>query len=124
MCIATCCFIGHRNINQTEELKQNLYTTIENLILNDNAATFLFGSKSAFNSLCYKTVTKLKIKYPHIKRVYVRAEFPDIDDSYLSYLLERYEDTYFPETATGAGKAVFCRRRRLFWLDNAKRAAL
>lgn len=71
----TCCFIGHRNINETEELKSKLCEIIEKLIVENSVDTFLFGSKSRFNSLCQETVTQIKEKYPHIKRVYVRAEY-------------------------------------------------
>ena len=106
----TCCFFGHRTINETEELKGKLYKTIENLIVNDNVDTFLFGSKSRFDSLCLELVTKLKEKYPHIKRIYVRAEFPIISDEYKAYLLESYEDTYYPEKLIDAGKAVYVER--------------
>ena len=63
----TCCFIGHRKINETEELKQKLTEVIENLIVNENVDTFLFGSKSEFNDLCRYTVTELKKKYPKRK---------------------------------------------------------
>ena len=106
----TCCFIGHRTITETEKLKTRLYETIERLIAEENVDTFLFGSKSQFDSLCYKTVTKIKEKYPHVKRIYVRAEFPQINDSYKMYLLESYEDTYYPEKLLRAGKAVYIER--------------
>ena len=53
---------------------------------------------------------ELKEKYPHIKRIYVRAEFPYIDDSYRNYLLERFEDTYYPEKMIDAGKAAYIER--------------
>ena len=106
----TCCFFGHRTINETEELKAKLYNTIENLIVNENVDTFLFGSKSRFNSLCLELVTKLKDKYPHIKRIYVRAEFPIISDNYKYYLLESYEDTYYPEKIIGSGRAAYVER--------------
>ncbi|MBE6701191.1 MAG: hypothetical protein E7582_04810 [Ruminococcaceae bacterium] len=78
--------------------------------MDQNINTFLFGSKSQFDSLCYDLVTKIKEKYPHIKRVYVRAEFPCIDESYRSYLLESYEDTYYPEGMEKAGKAAYVER--------------
>lgn len=107
-----CCFIGHREIDETDELKKELCSTIEKLIAAEKVDTFLFGSKSRFNSLCYELVTKIKEKYPHIKRVYVRAEFPEINDSYRDYLLERYEDTYFPEALLHAGKSVYVERNR------------
>ena len=106
----TCCFFGHRTINETEELKTQLYETIERLITDEKVDTFLFGSKSRFDSLCLELVTKVKEKYPHIKRVYVRAEFSIISDDYKAYLLERYEDTYYPEKIKGAGRAVYMER--------------
>lgn len=106
----TCCFFGHRKINETEELKVKLYKTIENLVVNENVDTFLFGSKSRFDSLCLELVTKLKEKYPHIKRIYVRAEFPVISGNYKDYLLESYEDTYYPEKIIGSGRAAYVER--------------
>lgn len=106
----TCCFFGHRTILETEELKERLCEVIEGLIVNEKVDTFLFGSKSCFDSLCLTLVTKMKEKYPNIKRVYVRAEFPVIDESYRAYLLESYEDTYYPEKLVGAGRAVYVER--------------
>lgn len=106
----TCCFIGHRTIDATEELKSKLTETIEKLITEEKVDTFLFGSKSEFNTLCLELVTALKEKYPIIKRVYIRAEYPVIDESYKEYLLKFYEETYFPEKLIGAGKAVYIER--------------
>ncbi len=110
MCKNTCCFFGHRTINETEELKSKLCEIIEKLIVENSVDTFLFGSKSRFNSLCLELVTKIKEKYLHIKPIYVRAEYLNIDDNYRNYLLERYEDTYYPEKIIGAGKAVYVER--------------
>lgn len=106
----TCCFFGHRKIIWTEELNQQLYTIIENLILEKKVDTFLFGSKSQFNDLCYKIVTEYKEEYCNIKRIYVRAEFPNINDTYKKYLLQRYEDTYYPSSLINAGKSVYIQR--------------
>ncbi len=106
----TCCFFGHKTINETEELKLNLIEIIEKLIVEKSVDTFLFGSKSRFNSLCLDTVTVLKEKYPHIKRIYVRAEYPDISEQYKNYLLEGYEDTYYPEKIVNSGRAVYVER--------------
>lgn len=106
----TCCFIGHREINVTDELKEKLRVVIECLIVDENIDKFLFGSKSQFGDLCYDIVTKIKKEYPHIKRIFVRAEYPYIDESYKAYLLENYEDTYFPKSVLGAGKASYVKR--------------
>ena len=54
--------------------------------------------------------TETKKKHPHIKRIFVRAEYPYIDESYKAYLLESYEDTYFPKSVLGASKASYVKR--------------
>ena len=105
-----CCFFGHRTINETEELKERLIEIIEKLIVDEKVDTFLFGSKSRFNDLCYEIVSKIKEKYPHIKRIYVRAEYHDINEQYTNYLLDRFEDTYYPEHIRKSGKAAYIER--------------
>ena len=35
----TCCFFGHRTINETDELKAKLYKTIDSLVVNENVDT-------------------------------------------------------------------------------------
>ncbi len=106
----TCCFFGHRTINETDELRTKITEVVERLITDENVDTFLFGSKSDFDRLCLELVTKLKEKYPHVKRIYVRAEFPFINDGYLNYLLKSYDETYYPEKLHGAGRAAYVER--------------
>ena len=65
----TCSFFGHRNVVETEELKCKLTEVIEDLIVNHNVLTFLFGSRSDFDSICHLVVTELKEKYTEIKRI-------------------------------------------------------
>ena len=64
----SCSFFGHRKIELTEELKQKVKEIVEDLIVNHNVLTFLFGSRSNFDSLCHLVVTELKEKYPNIIR--------------------------------------------------------
>jgi uncharacterized phage-like protein YoqJ len=106
----TCCFFGHRTINETDELRTKITEAVERLITDEKVDTFLFGSKSEFDRLCLELVTKLKEKYPHVKRIYVRAEFPYINDDYMAYLLQSYDDTYYPEKLNGAGRAAYVER--------------
>ena len=108
----TCCFFGHRKINLTEDLKSKLRVTMEKLIVDEKVDMFLFGSRSDFDDLCYEIVTELKEKHPHIKRVYVRAEYPFIDESFRNYILESYEDTYYPERMENAGRASYVERNQ------------
>ena len=115
----TCCFFGHRTINETEELKAKLVEIVEKLIIEKQVDTFLFGSKSRFNSLCLEVVTEIKEKYPHIKRVYVRAKYPYISEHYKNYLLENYEDTYYPEKIMNSGRAAYV-ERNYEMIDNSQ----
>lgn len=108
----TACFFGHRTIDEIEDLKRSLTAAIENLITAEGVDTFLFGSKSRFDSLCLELVTALKEKYPYLKRVYVRAEYPEITEEYKVYLLRSYEDTYYPEKLRNAGRAAYVERNR------------
>ncbi len=77
------------------------------LIKGKGVKIFLFGSRSDFDKICLKAVTELKNVFPEIKRVYVRGEYPYIDDGYKDYILKMYEETYFPTKAKKAGKAVY-----------------
>lgn len=65
----SCCFIGHRKINETQELKQRLKNTIERLIKEKQVRTFIFGSRSEFDFLCHQIVSNLMSIYPTIERV-------------------------------------------------------
>lgn len=114
-----CCFIGYRKINETDELKLKLTEIIEKLVVVEKVDTFLFGSKSQFNILCLELVTAIKEKHPHIKRVYVRAEYPYITEQYRTYLLENYEDTYYPEKILNSGRAAYVERNCMM-IDNSR----
>lgn len=64
----TVCFIGHRTVVNEERIKIKLFDTLSSLIVK-GVDTFLFGSRSNFDFLCWEVVTKLKEQYPQIKRI-------------------------------------------------------
>ena len=65
----TCSFFGHRDVLITDEIKEKVKNTIENLIVESNVRIFLFGSKSNFDNLCLMIVSELKEKYADIRRI-------------------------------------------------------
>ena len=69
----TCCFIGHRKIEKPQKIEKEIYGFVENLIVNENVKTFLFGSRSDFDFLCHSIVTDLKEKYPLSKGLAILA---------------------------------------------------
>lgn len=88
----TCCFIGHRKIKYSIELERKLTEFIEDLIVNKNVKSFLFGARSEFNQLCYDIVSKLQIKYKHIKMI---AYLCKSEDVCLKENKERMERSYY-----------------------------
>ncbi len=61
-------FIGHRTVNNIEQIKCKLKEIISNLIV-AGADVFLFGSRSEFDNLCWSVVTALQTRFPNIKRI-------------------------------------------------------
>ena len=59
------CFVGHRKIESTEQLRKALYDTTL-MLIDKGATTFLFGSKSEFDNLAWEVVSKLQNQYPYI----------------------------------------------------------
>lgn len=105
-------FIGHRKIENTEELKHNLADIVTTLIEKEKADTFLFGSKSEFNELCYDTVSRLKENYPHIKRIEIRNSNEYLPKIYIDITLKYYEETIFPKSVSGAGYRSYIKRNQ------------
>lgn len=103
------CFIGHTSVEKTEQLISSLKETVLNLI-HKGFDVFLFGSKSEFDNLSWDVVTELRNEYPYIKRVYVRAAFQYIDKFYEEYLLNFYEETYYPKKVEKVGKCSYIER--------------
>ncbi len=103
-------FIGHRDIEIDKSFYQWLKEYLLYLIDSNEVNTFLFGSKSQFDTICLKAVTELKEIRPHIKSVYVRAEYQYINEDYKNYLLTIYDETYMPDSVKLAGKASYVKR--------------
>ena len=107
----TCCFIGHRKINDTPELRVRLQNILLDLIEN-GTVNFIFGDHSAFNSLCYDLVTELKEKYPAIKRINFRKDYEDTDDYTMQFLIKGYEESICPKGVGNAGRASYVERNQ------------
>lgn len=114
----TCCFIGHRNTEETPKLREKLEETILQLIKEQKVKTFLFGSRSGFDYLCLDIVTELKNDFPDVKRIYVRSHYPFINDWYREFLLNNYDDTIMPCGLENAGRASYVERNQAMINDS------
>lgn len=114
----TCCFIGHRHVDDRNGMKRKIKQCVEELIVKNGVDTFLFGSKSVFDDLALEAVTELKEKYPHITRVYVRSMYSYISEQYKEYLLTLTDETFMPAMVENAGRAAYVKRNQ-YMIDNS-----
>ncbi len=105
------CFIGHRKINDTPELRERVQDILQELIEN-GTVSFIFGDHSAFNSLCYDLVTELKEKYPEIKRINFRKDYENTNDYTMQFLIVGYEESICPKGVGSAGRASYVERNQ------------
>ena len=122
----TCSFFGHRDIKQTEELKQQVRKTVERLIVAERVDTFLFGSRSNFDELCHIVVSELKEKYPYIRRIAYLCKHETAclvgagtsltkkikDITGRDELVLEYEEIEKPDRVVSAGKAAYLERNQ------------
>lgn len=73
---------------------------------------FMFGNESTFDDFCFKTVTELQKKYPHVKRAYIRSKQPYLTEKEKEYYLNFYEDTLMPSNVKTAGKFSYVERNQ------------
>ena len=105
------CFIGHRKIKDTQELRERLQSLLAELIKN-GTVNFIFGDHSAFDDLCYELVTGLKEKHPEIKRINFRKDYEDTDDYTMQFLITGYEESICPKGVGSAGRASYAERNQ------------
>ena len=111
------CFIGHRKINDTPELREQLRGILLDLIEN-GTVNFIFGDHSAFDDLCYELVTELKEKYPEIKRINFRKDYEDTNDYTMQFLIVGYEESICPKGVGSAGRASYVERNQAMINDS------
>ena len=105
------CFIGHRKIKNTPELRNRLNSILKELIVH-GTVNFIFGDNSAFNDLCYETVTELKKNHSEIRRISFRRTYDEANDYTMRFLSEGYEASFCPNGVSKAGKAGYEKRNQ------------
>ena len=118
------CFIGHRSLGDATQLKIKLTETVS-MLISDGVDTFLFGSRSEFDTLCWQVVTELKERYNNLKRICYKTPhetaFTSKDERkhyelLLSKILKRdvhftdYEEVIIPQKTQKANKNSYIMR--------------
>ena len=99
--------IGHREVQDKENLFWRISETVFELIENEGADFFYFGGKGEFDALCCLAVTRLQELFPHIKTVYVSAGREEQENSRGDALNKNYNETYYPDSVRGSNKLCY-----------------
>ncbi len=70
----TCCFIGHRRVENPTAVFEEVKKVVEALITQKGVRIFHFGSRSAFDDICYAVVTELQKAYPTLVKINYRCK--------------------------------------------------
>lgn len=108
------CFIGHRKIEVTKKLTNELTALICTLI-RDGVCNFNFGSHSQFDDLCYQLVSDQRKQYPQIKRIHYCAAYENYSNVGLNDLYEQEIDC---KSAINASKNSYLIRNQVM-IDNS-----
>ena len=117
----TCCVIGHRKIADNEVMRRLIRTEVIAMIETKEVNTFIFGSKSRFDNLCYKIVTDLKkTHYPFLCRIaYItKGQFVVTEEE-----RERFENVLNKITDKDMGLTAFDRIEYHDILDKSGKAS-
>jgi len=108
-----CTFIGHKDC--CENIYDDLYITIEKLIIQDDVLTFYVGTHGSFDRLVYRVLTELEKKYK-IKVIVV-----------LAYINTRKENIYydirktvFPDALEKTPLRFAINKRNEFMINNSQ----
>lgn len=112
----TCCFAGHANVSNQEEIKIKLKTEIINLIEKENVTTFYSGDKGTFDWLCAGMLRRLKEDYPFIKSYLVLAYTLKRDEDYMEYVAEIFDDIFYPDIKNTPKRFAILKRNQ--WMVN------
>lgn len=108
----SCTFIGHRNCPR--EIKELLYNTIKNLIVEKNVTSFYVGTQGGFDKLVYEVLCDLETKHK-IKVFVVLAYLERVSkDEYYDI-----EKTVFPEELANVPLRFAIRRRNSYMINQS-----
>ena len=91
-------FIGHSKLNDSNLLREQLYTTIMKNIKPKENNTFYCGGYGDFDILCAVVCKSIKDSVPNCESVYISPYFTPSAQKKMRYLIESnlYDSTIYP----------------------------
>ena len=87
-----CCFAGHSDLADTEEIYTRLLSTLENLVSEGSVTEFWVGNYGAFDRLSARAVREIKMKHPEIKSALVVPYLTSGINEYRDELQKDFDD--------------------------------
>ena len=88
-----CFFIGHRNA--PESIYQNIISTIEKLVVENDVKEFVVGNYGMFDSMVIRALQQLKVKYPNIVLLLLTPYHPSVKTAIKP---KNFDEIYYPES--------------------------
>ena len=82
-----CCFAGHSDVCNKDDIYQKLLSVTEDLIINEGVDIFWVGNYGNFDALSAKAVRALKERYRHIRL--------ELIIPYLTSGINEYKEQYY-----------------------------
>ena len=111
-----CCGFGHRNV--FENIGDRLDSAVEAAI-QQGCEIFYTGATGEFDSLFSSAVRKVKVRYPHIKLICVKAYFTNDINTDRDYYNSMYDDVIIPPEIIGFHYKSAIKARNRWMIDNS-----
>lgn len=92
--VKICSIFSQSKVEVTDELKLSIQIIIEELIVKHNFGIFCFSGLSDFDKLCWNIISKYKLKYKNVYRIFCVDTLTDLNNSYLIPMSSVLFDNY------------------------------
>lgn len=114
-----CCFAGHSQLVDTENIYKKLLSVIENLVTTENVSEFWVGNYGDFDRLCAKAVRELAEKYPEIRLCLIVPYLTREINEYSEMYYEKYDDIIVADMPKKTPQKVKIIRANQYMVENS-----
>lgn len=115
-----CCFAGHSQLTDTENIYKKLLSVIENLITAENVSEYWVGNYGDFDRLCAEAVRELAAKYPEIRLCLVVPYLTEKISQYREMYYEKYDSILVADMPEKTPKKAQIIKANRYMADNSR----
>lgn len=114
----TCCFIAPYSTRLSDDDIKKLELILNDIVINANVRTFLFGFQTDIDFVCYRILKNIKDKYPNIKLIYLQKGFKNLIKKNYKDKFKLYDKSYYPKKDACTGELSPFKRHEIY-IDNS-----